>query len=266
MKHIEISRYLSSFGDISHLPRRTLLTEMDKVWRDLKLDNKIPVSLQLNAASKFYSHPVWVLNGIFSQLDKNSLAHRVAIANLINKLDITSVADYGGGSGALARLISEISQVNVDIIEPYPFQFFTEQLDDFHKITIKSVLGSNYDAIIAQDVLEHLDNPLEVALDMVKATRMNGYIVFANCFYPDIHCHLPSTFYLRYTFPFLMTYFGLKYVQRVPGASHALLFQRVRLPKLKTFKAAVRFASLLGPILNQVLGAAAYAKRMLVSP
>jgi len=68
---------------------------------------------------------------------------------------------------------------------------------------------------------------LVLAEKMVRATKVGGYVIFANCFFPVLKCHLPSTFYLRHTFTWVVKCMGLKFVGRVDGANHALVFQRV---------------------------------------
>src|SRR5262249_24065857 len=98
-----------------------LWAEMDGVWDSLGLDNRKPFNDQ--SVSEFCAHPVWVVNGLFSAADPESLRHRIAIAQYaVGKLKVRFVADYGGGAGELARQISIVSDnaTQVDIIEPYP--------------------------------------------------------------------------------------------------------------------------------------------------
>jgi hypothetical protein len=140
-----------------------LWTEMDTIWDSFGLDNRKPLRNQ--PVSEFYAHPVWVVNGLFSAADPESLRHRIAIAQYaVEKLKVSSVANYGGGIGELARQI------------------------------------------------EHIEDPIGVALRMIEATRFDRHLIFANCFYPVIKCHLPGTFYLRHTFCIVMKAAGLDYV------------------------------------------------------
>jgi len=254
MNKIDIVNYISKFGDISQLPRQVLLDELDKVWLDVNLDNSKPLSVQLDGVAKFYSHPVWILNGIFSELDSVSKSHREAIAIYINKLNVSRVADYGGGSGVLARIISNITSSQVDIIEPYASEFVLEKLNNYRNINVVSHLIPEYDVIVAQDVLEHVDDPIGLAVDLINATKMNGYLIFANCFYPDIKCHLPSTFYLRHTFTNLMAYAGLKLVERVTYAEHALVFKRIGTIQSQRLAKANSRAKVFGLFLNRIHG------------
>jgi len=246
------SSYISKFGDISKLPRQVLLDELDRVWINYGLDNSIPLSEQIEHVSKFYGHPVWVLNGIFSELDPTSKGHREAIAQYIKNLNISRVADYGAGSGVLARFIAGATNAQIDIIEPYPSDSLVENLICSSKINIIPHLVPDYDVIIAQDVLEHVDNPVDLAFDLINSTKMGGYLIFANCFYPVIKCHLPSTFYLRHTFSYVMSHAGLMLVESVKGAQHALVFKRIGPARHQELAMADKRAKSLGLMLNRI--------------
>lgn len=69
--------------------------EMDRIWEYFSLDNRQPLSDQ--PIAQFYSHPVWLLNGIFTHLDATSYQHRAAIAKYLNENKIKNIGDYGGG-------------------------------------------------------------------------------------------------------------------------------------------------------------------------
>jgi len=88
-----------------------------------------------------------------------------------------------------------------------------------------------------------------------------GIVVFANCFYPVIHCHLPSTFHLRHTFPIVMNALGLRYVGRVDGASHAQVFERTGRLDLGRARRAERISRILGPVLNLAYDTMSRVKR-----
>jgi 2-polyprenyl-6-hydroxyphenyl methylase/3-demethylubiquinone-9 3-methyltransferase len=57
--------------------------------------------------------------------------------------------------------------------------------------------------------MEHLIDPLQTLEDLIKAAKPNGYLIFGNCFFPVIQCHLPQTFHLRYTFNHFARLMGL---------------------------------------------------------
>jgi 2-polyprenyl-6-hydroxyphenyl methylase/3-demethylubiquinone-9 3-methyltransferase len=261
---MDVDSYLAQFGDVSKLERSTLLQEMDTVWDHFGLDNSGTLASQFKKATHFYNHPVWVLNGLFSEADPVSRGHREAIVQYLNKLSISRVADYGGGGGVLARFIStDLPWAEVDIVEPYPADYFLRDLANMGRVQYVSRLRGPYDAVIAQDVLEHVDDPAGLALELVDAVRLDGYLVFANCFYPIIKCHLPATFYLRHQFGWLMRFAGLKHIGHVPGASHAHVFQRKRPVDRPKFRRANTLAKRVGPTLNAALDFAKKTKQVL---
>lgn len=262
MQNKNYLKYIARFSDLSLLPRTTLIAEIDKVWEAAGLNNNLPLSAQMAGVASFYNHPVWILNGLFSESDSLSIAHRKAIAQCIKELRCDKIADYGGGSGALARFVAEeLPTADVQIIEPYASTFFVERLEDLPSVKFFKQLSHDYDVVVAQDVLEHVDHPLNLAVDLIKSTRMGGHLIFANCFYPDIKCHLPATFYLRHTFTGLMKKAGLQLVGRVSGAEHALVFKRIKGVNLQALGRVDRIAKLIGPILNWVRGAVSEGKR-----
>jgi 2-polyprenyl-6-hydroxyphenyl methylase/3-demethylubiquinone-9 3-methyltransferase len=231
-------------------------SEMDSVWDALGLDNRKPFTGQ--PVSQFYAHPVWVLNGLFTAVDPESVQHRTCIARyVVETLKPASVADYGGGIGELAHQISVASgdRIPIDIIEPYPSQVGIERAARHPRVTYRPEFAAPYDLVVAQDVLEHTEDPIGVALQMIEATRMGGHLIFANCFYPVIKCHLPGTFYLRHTFRHVMRPAGLDFVCRIPGAWHAECFRRVRPIDRDAVTSTDRLMRVCGPPLN--LGVAA---------
>ena len=219
--------YLAQFEPLALLDRRRLLDEMDTVWDALGLDNKRPLSDQLEAVGLFYGHPVWVLNGLFSALDPESLMHRQAITDWAHTQGLRRVADYGGGSGVLAELLARrLPDAAVEIVEPFPHPYFVAQVEAQGIVRYVPTLQGPYDLVVAQDVLEHVDAPVELALQLAAAVRDGGLVLFANAFWPDIKCHLPGTFYLRHQFVPVMRAAGLRALGHVPGARHALVFRR----------------------------------------
>lgn len=203
-----------------------LWLEMDRVWEQYGLDNRTELTHQ--NIGQYYSHPIWLVNGIFTLCDEDSMMHRRAIKQFIIEKNLKSVADFGGGSGVLADVITKNnSSVIVDIIEPYPFEFFLKKYSDNKQIKYLKEFGvKKYDCVIAQDVLEHVENPIEMAYQIANEVRDGGFVIFANCFYPVIKCHLPKTFYLRHTFIFIMQGMGLKYLGNLEEAKHVQIFYK----------------------------------------
>ena len=89
---------------------------VDLVWDDFNCNNR---KLNWDNIGCFYSHPVWLLNGLHIVQDMVSMGHRHAISYWVIKKGFNKVVDYGGGFGTLARLIAEKNELTqVDIYEP----------------------------------------------------------------------------------------------------------------------------------------------------
>jgi len=238
--------------------------EMDRIWEAYDLDNRKTISGQ--AVGDFYSHPVWLMNGIFTMLDEVSAGHRNSIAEYFEQLDIKSVADYGGGFGELAiKIVKKMPETKVTIIEPYPSQVVLQRIQDNNRISLVSDLTSTgYDVVVAQDVLEHVEDPVLLAYKMAEAVKVGGKLVFANCFHPVIKCHLPITFHLRFTFPRLMRSMGLSYSGTIKGAEHIQVFERSHSICLKSARRTEKYSKVMGPVINSSRAMLSRVKRLFV--
>lgn len=219
--------YLSKFDFDNIISLEELWLEMDKVWDSYNLDNKKPFYLQ--NISGFYSHPIWILNGIYSASDKLSSFHRKSIANFISGLECNGhICDFGGGFGELATQISKTlpSYKIINIVEPFPSKIGEFRISNYNNIKLTPTLSSNYDVLIAQDVLEHVEKPLNVTMELVNSVKVNGYLIFANCFYPYIKAHLPGNFYLASKFHWIMKGYGLRFIGNLPNSPHIQIFQK----------------------------------------
>jgi len=224
--------------------------EMDRVWQTFNLNNK--TALKDQKIAEFYQHPVWLLNGIFTAMDPESAAHRRALAKYVSNMGVKHIADYGGGFGELAMaIIRENPAVKVSIIEPFPSAVGLARLRDIEQITFTAELSENhYDAIIAQDVLEHVEDPVLLAYEIAKAVPVGGKVIFANCFYPVIECHLPATYHLRHTFPIVMKTLGLTYLEKVIGTANGQVFERSGSLNLSRARQAEAVSRFVGPVIN----------------
>jgi len=239
--------------------------EMDRVWTELGLRNALPLSL--NQIGEFYSRPVWVMNGLFTMVDPISATHRKSIAAYLASFECSVVADYGGGFGMLAReIVQQNASASVSIVEPYPSPLAKHLLIESSRIEFIPELSKSvqYDAVAAQDVLEHVEDPIGLAFELGNSVRFGGLIIFANCFYPVIQCHLPHTFYLRHTFRYVVQALGLQFLGRVPGAEHALAFRRVGKMDINAGRRAELLFRVIGPILNVVHPIIARLKHLLL--
>jgi 2-polyprenyl-6-hydroxyphenyl methylase/3-demethylubiquinone-9 3-methyltransferase len=231
---------------------------MDLIWDDYQCDNR---NLDWKKIGKFYSHPVWLLNGLFIEQHDVSMGHRHSISDWIIKQKFKNVVDYGGGFGTLARLVAQKDNtIKMNIYEPHPSEFGLKRASDFENIHIIGKLDSNYDVLMSTDVLEHVSDPLRDFADMIKSVKLNGYLVIANCFYPVIKCHLPQDFHFRYTFNQFAKMMGLQVVGQLEG-SHATIFKKIEEVELnwtrirlyeKLSKMFFPFIEILKPILRPI--------------
>ena len=197
---------------------------MDLIWDDYHCDNK---NLNWDKIGEFYSHPVWILNGLFQEQHALSMQHRHAISDWIIKKEFEKVVDYGGGFGTLARLIAHKDvNIHVDIYEPHPSDFGLKRVNEYVNIDMIDTLDINYDCLLSTDVLEHVPDPLSDFYMMIESVKMSGYLVIANAFQPMIQCHLPHNFHFRYTFDIFAKLMGLKVIGKLEG-SHAMIYQKV---------------------------------------
>ncbi len=241
---------LQLLGDpAAPLSLERLWSLMDQVWDESGCD-----SSQFNATAytTFYRHPIWLLNGIFIELDAVSMQHRHAITAVITAFRPHTIVDFGGGFGTLSRLLAEANTMaRIDVCEPYPPRHALKAASRYSNIHYVSDLRpSSYDALVCTDVLEHVFDPLRLLAEFSAAVKPGGHLVIANCFYPVIKCHLPSTFHLRYTFDWFARLFGLAVVGDCIG-SHARIYRRtsrepIPWPLIRSFE---RLSNLLFPVL-----------------
>lgn len=203
----EIPEEISSMLALTNSPLQLeeIWALMDLAWATTKADPCNPKSM-----ADFYSHPVWTLNGIFTETHEESIYNREVFAERISRTQPARIADYGGGFGVLARLLAKrLPETSIEIVEPFPSELAISLCQEFANIHFVSQLSGVYDVITALDVLEHIPNPLDLVYSFTQYTHKYSYIMLANCFYPVIKCHLSSTFYLRDYFDFLVKKMGL---------------------------------------------------------
>lgn len=198
---------------------------MDIAWYKTKANPNDKKSM-----ADFYSHPVWTLNGLFTETDEESVKNRRIFSEYITQSKPKRIADYGGGFGSLARRIADLlPEAQIEIIEPYPSTMAKEFASKYPNIHFVEKLTGEYDVITIIDVLEHVEEPLNLTYTLATHISDTGILFFGNCFYPVIKCHLQSTFYLRYSFKFLLSKMGL---ERINKLLYAEIYKKNDLKKL----------------------------------
>lgn len=184
---------------------------MDLVWAVTGADPQKPESM-----AAFYSHTVWTFNGIFTETHQESLENRLQFTKKIAELEPLRIADYGGGFGALARLLAQrLPQCTIEVVEPFPSGLALTMSEEYNNVFYVPKLTGIYDVIIALDVLEHVEDPLALVHELATHINEKGKLLLANCFYPVIKCHLPVTFYLRNSFDFLLNQLGIVATEKI---------------------------------------------------
>src|SRR5680860_739139 len=197
-------------GILDRMPEKVCVQDlwrsMDVTWDQLGCDQTRPESPEVD---HFYDHPVWLLNGAFVELDALSNGHRQAIVEWIGERLCTGrlkdhsirVLDYGGGFGTLARIIAEsVPNAHVDLFEPFAHRAVWDAASDFPNLDVVAELKGPYDFVVAQDVFEHLPQPLASLREISALLRPGGFLIVVNNFTSCIKAHLPQTFHLRWTF------------------------------------------------------------------
>ena len=200
--------YLSSvLKDNETLDLEDMWSLIDTAWDECQCDQDV---MDVRIA-RFYSHPVWLLNGLFIEQHPASLGHRRDFADYVAILNPRRIADFGGGYGTLARMIgARCPDTEVHIIEPHPHVaavFLAEKTPNVRYVP--ELLGL-YDVLISTDVFEHVPDPLALVEKTATHLRMGGEYLIANCFWPVIHCHLPTTFHFRWSWDTILKEMNLQ--------------------------------------------------------
>lgn len=198
---------------------------MDLVWNDYGCDNK---NLNWENIGKFYSHPVWLLNGLFIETDGESMRHRKSIAEYFRDKKELKMLDYGGGFGTLAKeIVKQTPSSQVDIFEPHASEYAYKNTKDFKNIRIVDYLKENYyDFLVNTDVLEHVEDPISLISIYNNCLKKGGLLISHWNFTPCIKCHLPKHFHFRYTFNKIIPLLG--FTKEIKNNRHGHFFLKVK--------------------------------------
>lgn len=203
---------------------------LDDIWKEFKCDQFWDDDM----VGKFYSHPVWLLNGLHIEGDPISLSHRVSMCNWVRSKRFKRIADFGGGFGGLARLIGEnCNDCEVEIIDPFPNEVGVHLAKKLKNVNYFNKLNGTYDLIIATDVFEHINDPLQVLYDTSKHLHRDGSYLIGNCFEPVILCHLPSTFHFGSSWDIVLKHLGLIPKEKVAYARAYKITENLNMSKAR---------------------------------
>ena len=152
---------------------------VDEVWIEFGCDKN------LNEAnlSAFYSHPVWLLNGLLTENDERSFNNRKYFTNYVVEQAPMRVADIGGGFGTLARMIgTACPQAQIEIIEPHPHPEAIHLTEALANVKYCPQLSGNYDLLIAPDVFEHVPDPISLVEATASHLKLGGKYLIAIVF------------------------------------------------------------------------------------
>lgn len=193
---------------------------MDEPWRELQCDQTV----MNDRIGLYYSHPVWLLNGLFIEQHIQSIQNRTVFTQWVAAQRSVRIADYGGGFGGLARMIGKACPTaSIEVIEPHPHPLAIERARQTPNVSYQPKLTGTYDILIATDVFEHVPDPLALVAETASYLNFGGRYLIANCFHPVILCHLPQTFHLRHSWDMILASLGLEPAEDV---SYARLFKR----------------------------------------
>ena len=221
----ELRKYLKGFNEFKSPNIDDIWRILNQVWSDMGLDNKEYDSEQL---SKYYSHPVWFLNGLFIEIDQESMNNRKSLAGYFEDKENLMILDYGGGFGTLAKEIVRVTPSSkIDLYEPYASKYAYTNVKDFKNIKIVNNLKENYyDILVNTDILEHVEKPIELIANYNKCLKKSGMLISHWNFTPCIKCHLPKHFHFGYTFEKIIPLLGFS--REIKNDKHGHYFKKIR--------------------------------------
>tara|TARA_R110002074_G_scaffold220592_1_gene391109 strand:+ start:5417 stop:6253 length:837 start_codon:yes stop_codon:yes gene_type:complete len=198
----------------------------------------------------FYRHPVWLLNGLFTEQHSQSIDNRRKVTLWAAARDPVRIADFGGGFGGLARSIGKsLPSSQVEVVDPYPHPAAIAYAENTHNVRFVPELTGDYDVLIAADVFEHVPDPVGLAAGTASHLRDGGQYLIANCFQPVILCHLPQLFHLGYAWDHVMSRMGLLPGERV---AHGRVYSRMGDLRLEDARVAGEQARRLSPLIKKL--------------
>jgi len=233
----KLKKYVKDFDENKSPKVEDIWEIMNQVWDDMGLDN---TDSNLDKFSKYYSHPVWLFNGLFIENDRESMIHRKSIAEYFKDKRRLKILDYGGGFGALAKEIAKVSPSSqIDIFEPHATEYTYKNTNNFKNIRIVNNVKKNYyDCLVNTDVLEHVEDPINLILIYNNCLKENGFLISHWNFTPCIKCHLPKHFHFRYTFYKIIPLLGFS--NEIKNINHGHFYKKIKNTTKKDLNNAYR--------------------------
>lgn len=248
----ELRKYLKGFNEFKSPNINDIWRILNQVWDDVGLDNKDFNSEQL---SKYYSHPIWFLNGLFIEINQESMNNRKSIAGFFKNKKNLMILDYGSGFGTLAKEIAKITPSSkINIYEPYASKYAYENIQDFKNINIINNLKEDYyNVLVNTDILEHIENPIELIVIYNRCLKKGGTLISHWNFTSCIKCHLPKHYHFRYTFNGIVPLLGFS--EEIINERHGHYFKKIRDVRIEDLSKAYKrekYSKLIYP-LNEVV-------------
>jgi ubiquinone/menaquinone biosynthesis C-methylase UbiE len=217
-----IIRYLHSPPTIEELWR-----VLDRVWEDMKVNGGNQRSL-----INYYSHPIWLYNGLMMEVDQVCVKKRYEIVSLAKKFDPQSILDMGGGTGALLKIAHEelptVLRLDLVDISAKLKSCICEGLRPFGRIRVLDYSAPPYDIVFSTEVMEHLPNPFEALSTINHSLKRGGVLIGTWSFYPMMKAHLPGNFCLERFFHRFVPLFGFRFLEKVKTGSFIFIFEKMK--------------------------------------
>jgi ubiquinone/menaquinone biosynthesis C-methylase UbiE len=200
---------------------------LDRVWEDMKVHGGNQHSL-----NDYYSHPIWLYNGLMMEVDQVCVKKRYEIVSLAKKFHPQSILDMGGGTGALLKIAHEElpTALKLDLVDISRKLkgCICEGLRPFGRIRVLDCSSPPYDIVFSTEVMEHLPNPFKALSAINHSLKPGGVLIGTWSFYPMIKAHLPGNLCLARFFHKFIPLFGFRLLEAVKNGSFIFIFEKIK--------------------------------------
>lgn len=172
---------------------------LDQGWDECSRQAK-PANDRADFFRAYYDHPVWLINGAFSESDPETITDRLAAVRMVAHVEPKRVLDYGGGIGTVSRLCAEklegVESIHLVDISRYS-DTTRAHLKEFPAIQVLSEAKPPYDAVISTEVFEHVPDPIAAVAEINSLLRVGGALSASWSFVPVIKCHLAENLHFN---------------------------------------------------------------------